>query len=511
MSGITINEDSTHFFCNRPPDDMTEEGVDGFLDTYANTHVREIMFNVNARYTSYPSTVWEKLWLGYDPDGNHGPELATRFEGHVPPNRLHLLHNLYLLEQRGIDPYERWLRRSREVGISPWISIRMNDLHHLQMSITERRELLAAADPPQHRARYREVMNVEDGAPDYAVPEVYDHFMALVREVAERYDMDGLEMDFTRHFHFFQPHRGIADQPVMTRFVREARAVLERHGEARGRETRLCVKVPGEERTARWLGMDVITWAREGLVDYVVPTPRWQSIDFGIAVDEWNRLLEGTGVLLGPALEPRVKPYLRYPLPKEMRGQGFVVSPELVRGAAATYLNQGADRVYLMNYFDDRADLNGRVLLKECGLLNDVGSLEAMSGKTRRHMVTFPDMTAPGQPSGEVLPLVPYIDYEGDPYFGQLRINTGPKPGTEHATVVLEFGEETDGPPADFELYVNGHRATHSGPYETELPRPLRGGHGFTLDPDALYGSDNVLELMSDQPWSVHWVEIVLS
>jgi len=126
-------------------------------------------------------------------------------------------------------------------------------------------------------------------------------------------------------------------------------------------------------------------------------------------------------------------------------------------------------------------------------------------------MVTFPDVTAPGQPSGEALPLVPYIDYEGDPYFGQLRINTGPEPETKHATVVLEFGEETDGPPADFGLYVNGRLAAYSGPYETELPRPLRVGHGFTLDPDALYGSDNVLELMSDQPWSVHWAEIVLS
>lgn len=510
MSGITINEDSTHFYYRRPPEDMTEAGVDGFIDTYAGTDVREIMFNVNARYTSYPSEVWETLWKGYDPDGNHGPALESRFEGCIPKNRLHLLHNLYLLEQRGIDPFARWIGRCREVGIGPWISMRMNDLHHLQMSLTDRRTKVGADDPLQHRARYRQLMNVEDGAPDYAQPAVYDHFMALVREVAERYDMDGFEMDFTRHFHFFQPHRGIADQPVMTRFVREAREILDHHAKARGRSARLCVKVPGEERTARWLGMDAVAWAREGLVDYVVPTPRWQSVDFGIAVDEWKRLLDGTGAMLGVALEPRVKPYARYAMPKEMRGQGMVVSPELVRGAATQYLNQGADRVYLMNFFDDRADLNGCLLLKECGLLNQVGSLDAMAGKPRRHMITHTDTVAPGQPLADALPLKPYIDYDGDPYFGQLRLNTGPHPTTKSATVVLEFGEESEGPPADFELYVNGCCATHTGPHETELPMPLSGGEGFAFDPAALYDSDNVIELVSDSPWSVHWAEIVL-
>ena len=50
MSGITINEDSTHFFYTRSAEEMIEECVDRFIDIYADTQVREMMFNVNARY-----------------------------------------------------------------------------------------------------------------------------------------------------------------------------------------------------------------------------------------------------------------------------------------------------------------------------------------------------------------------------------------------------------------------------------------------------------------------------
>ena len=76
---------------------------------------------------------------------------------------------------------------------------------------------------------------------------------------------------------------------------------------------------------------------------------------------------------------------------------------------------------------------------------------------------------------------------------------------------MLKFDAEPGGPPRDFELYVNGVQADYCGPYRTELPCPVGGGHGFTLPPDVLYAGDNVLELMSQSPWSVHWAEIAIT
>jgi hypothetical protein len=507
MSGITINEDSTHFYHTRSADQMTEECVDAFIDTYAGTDVREMMFNVNARYTSYPSEVWQNYWHGYDPDGNHDESFKDHFQGNVPPTKVHGIHNLYLLAERGIDPFARWMKRCREENISPWISLRMNDLHHMQMSIGDRRRLLSEADPPHHRVPYRTTMTLQDGAPDYAQPAVYDHFMALVNEVAERYDLDGLEFDFTRHFWFFRPGRTIEDQPVMNRFVRETREILKAQEQHLGHEVRLCAKVPSCERTSRWLGMDAVLWAREGLVDYVVPSPRWYSVDFDMRIDEWKRLLEGTGVMLGAAMEPRVNPYPRSGKPAQ---GSLMVNAELVRGAAANYLNQGADRIYLMNFFDDRNDLLGRNLITGENLLNDAGSMATIEGKPRRHMITFLDVVAPGQVMSHQLPLIPVIDYEGDPYFGELRLDTGPRPETGTATVILAFSKEQPDPPEDFELFVNGIKAIHTGRIEIDPPVPQTPLHGFDLPIDALNSGQNVLELMSESPWEVHWAEIRL-
>jgi len=512
MSGISVNEDSTHFYYNRPAEDMTTEGVDRFLDTYTGTAVREMMFNVNARHVSYPSKVWPRLWDGYDPDAEDQEAFHRNFSGKAGDRGKkleHLAHNLWLLERRGIDSYARWLAGCRAAGIAGYISLRMNDLHHMQMPLAKRRALLERADPPTHRVSYRRCMTMQDGAPDYAQPAVYEHFMALVREVAGRYDLDGLELDFTRHFWLLRPGRGVADQPVITRFVRETRQVLDAQQERRGHRIHLAAVVPPTERSSRWLGMDAVLWAREGLVDYVMPSPRWASVVFEMPIDEWKRWLDGTGAMLGARMEPRVSPYPGYRIPAEQRQYGMIVNPELARGAAATYLHQGADRVVLMNFFDDRRDSSGRLLLREGGLLNDVGSLDALAPKPRRHMVTYQDALGPGEPQGCALPLAPSVQYEGDPYFGELRIDTGPKPAGGAATVVLAFDPERPDPPGDFEVYVNGCKAAPLGRIDLAPPAPAN-PHGFDLSTDALNDGHNLLELMSDSPWAVHWAEIRL-
>jgi hypothetical protein len=113
VSGISINLDDSHFFYSRTAGEMTEAGVDTCLDPYSNTAVCEFMFCVNAQCASFASREWTPLWEGDDPAaGDDQPCLA----GPAPRHRAGLrvvVHNLYLLAQRGIDSYERWLRRQQ--------------------------------------------------------------------------------------------------------------------------------------------------------------------------------------------------------------------------------------------------------------------------------------------------------------------------------------------------------------------------------------------------------------
>lgn len=138
-------------------------------------------------------------------------------------------------------------------------------------------------------------------------------------------------------------------------------------------------------------GLDPVEWARRGLVDLIVVTPRWATTEFAMPIREWRRLLDGTGVMLLGGLEVLVRPYRA----AEQRG----VAPEEAIAAAAQVLHDGADGVYLFNYFPD-----GTATGNASGWWsNDVyrKTLLAMAAppelakQPRRHVVTFSDVNDP--------------------------------------------------------------------------------------------------------------------
>ena len=73
----------------------------------------------------------------------------------------------------------------------------------------------------------------------------------------------------------------------------------------------LGLRVPAHPDAAAGLGMDAVQWAREGLVDLIVPCPFWASSDFDIPVELWRERL-GTAadrVTVAPGLEYNSRPW----------------------------------------------------------------------------------------------------------------------------------------------------------------------------------------------------------
>ena len=110
--GLIINWDCTEWFVTRPPEEMTVAGLQALVDQYVGTQVSPIFFNPTSQRTAYASKVRESFWEGNEKVNNA------------------LVRNTRLLHERGIDPYQVWIARCREKGISPWLSMRMNDLHN---------------------------------------------------------------------------------------------------------------------------------------------------------------------------------------------------------------------------------------------------------------------------------------------------------------------------------------------------------------------------------------------
>ena len=165
-----------------------------------------------------------------------------------------------------------------------WPSVRMNDIHkdwsERWPSLRTRWELerphvrLGADAPERYKRRYARPGLPSDGfswAYDFSVDEVRQLKVDVIEELCTGYDIDGFELDFLSHPMYFKEGRERAGAPYLTELMREVRARVKRAGAAKGRELTLVARVLPTEEQCLAIGMDVRTWAAEGLVDVLAP------------------------------------------------------------------------------------------------------------------------------------------------------------------------------------------------------------------------------------------------
>ena len=162
----------------------------------------------------------------------------------------------------GADPVRISRDTAKKNGLTFFISYRMNDHHHL-----------IYRDCPTHDRFWREhpefQINPDRGSYfNYLHQAVRDYYAALLTELVERYDPDGIELDFMRSPHFFPNDRIDEGLELMTGFVRRLRDMLDRHA-GPGTRKLLSVRVPRSIEAGLNAGLDVLRWDREGLVDMV--------------------------------------------------------------------------------------------------------------------------------------------------------------------------------------------------------------------------------------------------
>lgn len=414
LTGLLFNQDCTDFFyCN-----AIREGVDGgalldaYIDLLADAGVTVLMCNTNARRTNYRSDVWESFWDGYDPEGPDDQPFLSPMKPERRPAWRRMIHSMWALDRQGVDYPARFIARCRERGISPWISLRMNDVH-------ENDNL----EHPFHGALWRQEQYFRGGGGyygrglDYAHPEVRDTYRSLIEETLQRYDLDGLELDFMREPYLFRPGAEQEGAHILREWLRDIRPLVEDAARERGRPIRLGVRVPSRVEVALGWGLDAVGWADESLVDLVVATPRWSTLEYDMPLDEWREALAASGVTLAGGLE-----ILHRPLPG---GTAMSVTLEHAAGAATAVLSAGADAVYLFNYFPSHARWDPDAYRTT---LRAMSSLEAVAALPRRHAVTWRDITGPQEAYRAPLPA------EGERL--SFRLATGPPPA-EGALVTL--------------------------------------------------------------------------
>ena len=214
---------------------------------------------------------------------------------HVP-NKFRTSTNLMLsLHQKGIDYLPLLIDWSRKSGIQFFGSFRMNDSHQKSMPTG-----VLASDFWRQHQEYR-LWEVTDGKTyynatlDYSFPEVRRRKHDAIVEVAEAYDMDGIELDFVRNPYTFQPSEAWSKRGILTRFIKGIREALNTIGRKRGRPIGLMIRVPTHEEKLVRAGMDVKTWLRRGYLDALVMSHHTNNLDVDVA--PWAEVCHEHGVL----------------------------------------------------------------------------------------------------------------------------------------------------------------------------------------------------------------------
>jgi hypothetical protein len=166
---------------------------------------------------------------------------------------------------------------------------------------------------------------------DYSHQTVRDFRLALIEEACQKYDIDGIELDFLRHPIYFKPGQEQANMDLMTELISKVRSVLDRIGQSRGKYLTLAVRTLVPLEASRSVGLDVEAWLQAGFLDVLIG-----------GVEERNQLQLSDVVQVAHAHNCSVAASIRT---DSLRDYG----PEAFRAIAANHYRAGVDGLYLFN------------------------------------------------------------------------------------------------------------------------------------------------------------------
>lgn len=161
----------------------------------------------------------------------------------------------------GGDMVQVLIDTCRRLDMAPFVSLRLNDVHlqenynrNNQRSLVSCRFYCEHPEwhiDPDHQQKegyyHKRGMN-------WAVPQVRDYKLALLRELAANYDLAGLELDFLRDNTLFSNDVGVEERvKIVTDFVGKVREALDAEP---GPRRWLCLRIPLQIDAHAWTGLD---------------------------------------------------------------------------------------------------------------------------------------------------------------------------------------------------------------------------------------------------------------
>ena len=326
---VLCNDDAWILGTCRPPitiDDLRDKMV----GPYQGSAIDTFLWSVGGHEVfDYETEIGERF--GQDPDALTDDRQKTQAA------------NLRSLIAEHGGPVTVIAQLCREAGVKFFASLRMNEHYDMETASPnygrfrrDHPELLIGR-PDDDLAEGSLHHGIRTGK-DYAHPEVRAFMSRIVLELVERFDVDGIELDYFRHPAHFRPDEAYANRSLMTEMIGHLRRQIDEIGHQKGRHIEIAVRVPGTVADSARIGLDIEAWIKQGLADIVIAGGGF--IPFETRIDEFVAAAEGTPCqVLGcfEALRP-------------------LLEPEVMRAIAARYWDQGASGIYFFNYYNMSAE-----------------------------------------------------------------------------------------------------------------------------------------------------------
>jgi len=299
----------------------------------------------------------------------------------------------------------------------------------------------------------------------------------ILADICERYDVDGIEMDFLRMPVCFRVTAegaldvGQANRDQMTAFVRRVRKMTEDAGLRRGRPILVAARVPDDMDVGNALGLETPVWLEEGLADILIAGAAWRF-------RPWKET-----VALAHAHDA--------PLYANATESG--APHEVIRGRALAAWAGGADGIYTFNEFDPESlvwnELGDPEKLLELDRITAVENAK-IGRHVMSHMKRLPGLSrflarAPRLPLCLSVGEKRTFEFTAGEDGSRL-----PGSATPYASLRLQFHNIEDRD--EISLALNGHSLDGKQAHP-DCPEP--GWIAYELDPSLLRWGDNSLAL----------------
>ena len=358
---LLFHNDARHYYIYNYDPPFRLEDAWKPVDEIIGTGVDTLVYGLGAGPTMFHSTEVGEIW------GSHidsFPEVSA----------WRAYENIKSLQSLGLDPLKVLIDRSREKGVEFFVSLRQS--HPADPSVKD------DVFNWQFRIDNPEMCLKGRGAHafDWNYEEVRNERFALIEETVNKYDVDGIELDWVFWPHFFEDEEASLKSDILTEYMVQVANVVAKASTKKGKKIELGVRVLPTNEGNLAAGMDVETWIKQGCLDFIIPTIyQDQQIDADLPFEWLVNLTKGLETKVYPSLHNQRKIQTSIGTNSEVRA-----SIDHYRAAAASYWSKGADGIYLPWFTWPHG-------AEELNILNLIGDYSLISGSSKHYVVKKKD------------------------------------------------------------------------------------------------------------------------